>query len=101
MRQFGEMAVIKTSKKIKGKPEDRGQPRVCLGRARDHGGDTCSFLNFATKMVLVSRDVTWLDQVHGEFNGTHETPASVTASPADLNWKGKGKGPGKGCTNEP
>jgi hypothetical protein len=52
-------------------------------------------------MDLVSRDVTWLDQVHGEFNSTHDTPASVTASLADLNWKGKGKGPGRVAPTAP
>ena len=52
-------------------------------------------------MATVSRDVTWLDKVHEEFNGAHDTPASVTASPADLNWKGKGKGPGRVAATNP
>ena len=45
MRQFGEMAVIKVSKQIKGKLQNRGIPGVYLGRARDHAGDTHRFLN--------------------------------------------------------
>jgi hypothetical protein len=71
MMQFGEMAIIKTSKKIEGKLEDRGLPCIYLGRARDHAGDTYRFLNLAIKMALVSRDVIWLDQVYGELKGIY------------------------------
>jgi hypothetical protein len=70
MRQFGEMAVIKTSKKIKGKLEDRGLPCVYLGQARDHAGDTYRFLN----------------------------PTDTIPSRFEL--EGKGKGARKGCTND-
>jgi hypothetical protein len=89
------MAVIKTSKKIKGKLEDRGLPCVYLGQARDHAGDTYRFLNLATKMVLVSRDVIWLDQVYGEFTGNHDILTSMIASLANLNMKAKDKEPGR------
>jgi hypothetical protein len=91
MRQFGEMGVIKTSNKIKGKLKDRGLSCVCLGQARDHAGDTCRFLNLVTKMALVSKDVTWLDQVCGEFTGNHDTPTRVIVSLANLNTKEKGQ----------
>ena len=39
MRQFGEMAVIKVTKAIKGKLENRGIPVMYLGRAKDHAAD--------------------------------------------------------------
>ena len=70
LRQFGEMTVIKTTKQIKGKLEDRGIPAMYLGRARDHAGDTFRFLNLETELVLISRDVIWLNKVYGDYKGT-------------------------------
>ena len=72
MRQFGEMGIVKTSKRIKGKLEDRGIPAMYLGRARDHAGDTHRFLNIDTEMVIISRDVIWLNKVYGDYTGTHK-----------------------------
>jgi hypothetical protein len=37
------MAVIKTTRDIKGKLENRGIPVMYLGRARDHAADTIGF----------------------------------------------------------
>ena len=70
MKQFGEMGVLKTTKKIRGKLENRGIPVMYLGRARDHAADTHRFLNLQTEMVLISRDVIWLNKVYGDYKGT-------------------------------
>ena len=70
MRQFGEMAVIKVSKQIKGKLQNRGIPGVYLGRARDHAGDTHRFLNLQTELVLTTRDIIWLNKVYGDYKGS-------------------------------
>ena len=69
MKQFGEVGVIKTTKRIKGKLKDRGIPVIYLGRAKDHSSDTYRFLNLGTELVLISRDVIWLDQVYGDYKG--------------------------------
>ena len=72
MKQFGEMGVLKTTKKIRGKLENRGIPVMYLGRARNHAGDTHRFLNLQTELVLISRDVIWLNKVYGDYKGTHK-----------------------------
>ena len=43
-----------------------------LGRARDHATDTYRFLNLETELVLISRDVIWLNKVYGEFKGSKQ-----------------------------
>jgi Reverse transcriptase (RNA-dependent DNA polymerase) len=73
LRQFGEMAIIKMGKEVKGKLTDRGIPVMYLGREKDHAGDTFRFLNVATKRVLVSRDAIWLNKVYGLYKGTHRS----------------------------
>ena len=78
MRQFGEMGVIKTTKKLKGKLTNRGIPVMYLGRAKDHAGDTYRFLNLETELVLISRDVIWLNKVYGDYKGTKESEAWET-----------------------
>ena len=70
MWQFGEMAVVKTTKSIKGKLENRGIPAMYLGRARDHAGDTYRFLNLETELILITRDVIWLNKVYGDYKGS-------------------------------
>ena len=72
MRQFGEMAILKVSKRIKGKLEDRGIPVMHLGRARDHSADTYRFLNLETELILISRDAIWLNKTYGEYLGSAE-----------------------------
>ena len=84
MHQFGEMGVIKVTKDIKGKLKNRGIPVMYLGRARSHNSDTSRFLNVATKLVTISRDVIWLHEVYGDYThrrdkvwnlGYHRLPA--------------------------
>ena len=72
MRQFGEMGIIKVGKDIKGKLNNRGIPVMYLGRARHHNADTHRFLNIASELVMVSRDVIWLNQVYGQYKGLHK-----------------------------
>ena len=72
MRQFGEMGIIKVGRDIKGKLSNRGIPVMYLGRARHHNFDTHRFLNVSTELVMVSRDVIWLNQVYGQYKGLHK-----------------------------
>ena len=48
MRQVGEVAVIKVTKKVQPKLQNHGIPAIYLGRARDHAADTHRFLNLGT-----------------------------------------------------
>ena len=70
LRQFGEIAVIKFGKTIKGKVENRGIHVMYLGRERDHSPDCHRFLNLATWKPVGSRDAIWLNKTWGEWKGT-------------------------------
>ena len=72
MRQVGEVAVIKVTKKVQPKLQNRGIPAIYLGRARDHAADTHRFLNLGTGLVIISRDVIWLNKVNGDYAGIKE-----------------------------
>ena len=63
------MGVVKTTQKIKGKLKNRGIPVMYLGRAPDHPGDTFCLLNLESELVLVSRDVIWLNKTYGDYKG--------------------------------
>ena len=80
LKQFGEMGVVRTTKKIKGKLENRGLPVMYLGRARNHAGDTHRLLNLQTELLIISRDVIWLDKVYGEYKKTKVSVAWDTFS---------------------
>ena len=43
-----------------------------LGRALNHAADNHQFLNIATELVLISRDVIWLNKVYGDYTGSKE-----------------------------
>ena len=84
--QFGEMAIMKSKRNYQGKLEDRGIPVLYLGRARDHAPDTHRLLNLQTKLVFQSRDVIWLNQVHGDCTGsvTEQAWDSMAVLPKSL-----------------
>jgi hypothetical protein len=88
LRQFGEIAVIKSAPSIKGKLQDRGIPVMYLGRARNHAADTYRFLHLSTNRVWISRDVIWLNKVYGEYKGltapvTYDTVTVVPTDPVE------------------
>ena len=69
LRVFGEMGVITThtNKKIRGKLEDRGKTCVFVGYAENHAGDVYRMFNTKTRKVSMSRDITWLGKVYGDY----------------------------------
>ncbi len=69
MCQFGEMAVVKTAVKLKSKLDDRGVACIYLGRSPDHGDDVHQFLHLKRNQLINSRDVVWLNKVHGDWKG--------------------------------
>ena len=40
--------------------------------ADNHASDVFRFINLSTKKVMLSRDVTWLDKLHGEIFNTKD-----------------------------
>ena len=74
LRQFGEMAVVKTAKEHQSKLKDKGTTMIYLGPAADHAKDVYRFLNPGTRKVVESRDVLWLDKVHGVWKGIKNPP---------------------------
>ena len=67
LRRFGEMGVVTTKKKIQGKIETTGKVALFVGYAENHAGDTYRMFNPATKKILISRDVRWLNKIYGKW----------------------------------
>jgi hypothetical protein len=69
LRTFGEIGIShKKTKKIQGKPNDRGLPSLWVGYA-NHAEDVCKFMHLKTMKIIMSRNVIWLDKNYATFNG--------------------------------
>ena len=73
LRQFGEMGVVAVRKKIQGKMESKGTVCMFVGYAEDHSGDTYRMLNIATKKIILSRDVRWLNKMYVKWARQNES----------------------------
>ena len=64
VRPFGSLAIVEDyrTRGMRGKLDDRGVLCAYLGPAKDHAADCYRFINFNTRAVIRSRDVTWLHQ---------------------------------------
>ena len=60
-RIFGEMGILKKNKKIFAKLENKGQSCMFVGYNEDHSSDTYRLYVLATKRIVKSRDVLWLN----------------------------------------
>jgi hypothetical protein len=69
MRTFGEMAIVTDHqhKKMRGKLDDRGYPCIFIGYTEDHAHNVFKFLNIKTRQLIMSRDVTWLNQTYAQY----------------------------------
>jgi len=70
MKRFGEIGIVNygaSANKMKPKHLNRGRACLHLGRATNRPKDTYKFLNLETKKVIMSRDVTWIDMVYGDY----------------------------------
>jgi transposase InsO family protein len=77
LRQFGEVAIAKDTRKIKGKLEDRGKATIYLGIAKNHSPDVYRLMNLKTRAVINSRDVIWLNKTYGEWKGLVNKPVET------------------------
>jgi hypothetical protein len=68
MRLFGEMEIIArhSEKKIRNKLEDCGNTVMFNGYLDTHKTDVYKFMNIATKKIMMSRDVIWLNKTHSQ-----------------------------------
>ena len=67
LKSFGEVGIMTLREKIKVKIKKRGIPCLYLGRADGHGKDVNRLLKLATKNVVRSRDVKWLNRTLKEY----------------------------------
>ena len=69
LRSFGEMAVIAISdgKKMRSKLDTRGRTGIFVGYADDHAGNVYRFINIQTKLIILSRDIQWLNSFWKEY----------------------------------
>ena len=68
LRTFGEVGVVAhINRDMKAKLEDRGRPCMFVGYAHNHAGDVYRMLDLKTRKICVSRDVTWLKKLYGEY----------------------------------
>ena len=69
LRTCGEMAVVTKheGKKMRSKLDDRGKTCMFVGYADDHTKDVYRFLNIHTRMIILSRDVRWLNIIWKQY----------------------------------
>ena len=75
LRKFGEVGIMTDREKIKAKIKNKGIPCLHLGHSIGHGSDVHRLLKLATKKVVRSRDVRWLERTLKECQkdkGNHE-----------------------------
>ena len=81
LRTWGEMGIVANhqNKKIRAKLADRGRPMMFVGYAEDHAGDVYRMWNPATKKIVLSRDIQWLNKSYGEWKGISQVNVIHTA----------------------
>ena len=65
-----------SSKRAK-RGKDRGRPVLYVGSADDHANDVHRFMTLDTQRVVYSRDVTWLNQVYGDWKGLTDPRVNI------------------------
>jgi hypothetical protein len=70
LRSFGEIGISdKKTKKMQGKPDDRGLLSLWVGYPVNHAEDVYKFMHLKTKKIIMSRNVIWLDNNYAKFMG--------------------------------
>jgi hypothetical protein len=64
---FGEMAIVKETKKIQAKLKNRGYQAIYLGPAEDHKKDVYNFWNPKTRHCIQSRNAVFLQRKHNKY----------------------------------
>ena len=61
------MVVVRSIATIKAKLGDRGKICMFLGYAQKNTDSTFRMLNIRTKLIVLSRDIIWLNKTYGEY----------------------------------
>ena len=77
LRSFGEMGVVTTKDKIQGKLSNRGTPCMFVGYSVYHAHDVYRMLNLKTEMIINSRDIIWLNEMHKDWIGRKMKTQSI------------------------
>jgi hypothetical protein len=64
LKRFGEMFLVITKKKIKGKLNDKGTVCMFVGYPQNHSDDSYRLFNVKTRQVIKSRGLIWLDKYY-------------------------------------
>ena len=66
LRVFGELGIVKTAKQHQSKLTNHGKACIFIGYTENHSNSSYRMLNLRTHHVIVSRDIIWLNRMHGE-----------------------------------
>jgi hypothetical protein len=67
LRSFGEIGIVTTKDKIQGKLNNRGTPCMFVGYSLHHAQDVYRMLNIETEMIINSRNIIWLNEMHRDW----------------------------------
>ena len=59
--EFGRLAVVNKRNKVSGKMKEKGFAAMMVGYALNHGPETYCLYNPKTNMIIMSRNVAWMD----------------------------------------
>ena len=61
------MGVVLSISTIRSNLEDKGMTFVFLGYSQNHTGGTYCMLNLRTKLIVLSREIIWLNKTYSEY----------------------------------
>ena len=69
LRTFGEIGIVQDGRlgHIKGKLTNRGIPCMFIGYPEDHAPNVYQFLKLESETMILSRNVTWMNQSYGDY----------------------------------
>jgi hypothetical protein len=85
LKPFGTMGIVKTGKSIQSKLTDKGTPMIHLGPGTMHATDVYRMFNPNTKGIVTTRDITWMNQMYGDWKGLANPPEleAIARVPSD------------------
>jgi Reverse transcriptase (RNA-dependent DNA polymerase)/gag-polypeptide of LTR copia-type len=81
--EFGELAVVTDTTKIKAKLDDRGYPVLYVGRPPNHPTSVFKFLNLKTRKMISSRHIIWQNKKYGEWKNLSKEEISHCETKTD------------------
>jgi Reverse transcriptase (RNA-dependent DNA polymerase) len=73
---FGEIGIINNGNKIQGKLNNKGFPAMFIGYPEDHTSNVFQFINLETQSLILSRNVTWIEKMYGDYRNKTEEETS-------------------------